>query len=100
MTNPAAGRPGVADKRRRFHDLHRSGCFVLPNPWDLGSARYLQQLGFQALASTSSGLAWSQARPDNQVPRDAVLVADGAAQEGHHAAAAGGDLAEGQRALR
>ena len=67
-------RPSVADKRRLFHDLHRSGCFVIPNPWDIGSARFLQSLGFKALASTSSGLAWSQAYPDGAVPRDRVLA--------------------------
>ena len=66
-------RPSVADKRRRFHQLHTSGCFVIPNPWDLGSARMLQGLGFEALASTSSGFAWSQGHPDNGLSRDAVL---------------------------
>lgn len=64
----------VADKRRTFHQLHASGCFVLPNPWDLGSARYLQGLGFKALATTSSGFAWSRARADNHVTRDMVLA--------------------------
>jgi len=63
----------AADKRRRFHELHRSGCFVIPNPWDAGSARYLQTLGFEALATTSSGFAWSQARPDGGMTREAVL---------------------------
>jgi 2-methylisocitrate lyase-like PEP mutase family enzyme len=67
-------RPGIADKRRAFRALHASGCFVIPNPWDLGSARYLQSLGFKALATTSSGFAWSRARPDNGVARDAVLM--------------------------
>jgi 2-methylisocitrate lyase-like PEP mutase family enzyme len=62
-----------AEKRRRFHELHRSGCFVIPNPWDAGSARYLQSLGFQALATTSSGFAWSQGRADGGVAREAVL---------------------------
>jgi len=66
--------PSVANKREAFHRLHRSGCFVIPNPWDIGSARYLQGLGFPALATTSSGLAWSQARPDNHVAREAMLV--------------------------
>lgn len=66
-------RPSTADKRRAFRALHESGCFVLPNPWDLGSARYLQHLGFKALASTSSGFAWSQALADNAVPLDKVL---------------------------
>lgn len=67
-------RPSIADKRRRFHQLHERGCFVIPNPWDLGSARHLQALGFPALASTSSGFAWSQARPDNGVARDQVVA--------------------------
>ncbi len=73
---PAAtqGRPSVADKRRLFHDLHKSGCFVIPNPWDAGSAVYLQSLGFKALASTSSGFAWSIARPDNQISLEAALA--------------------------
>ncbi len=64
----------TAEKRRRFHELHRRGCFVIPNPWDRGSARYLQALGFQALATTSSGFAWSQGRPDAGVPREAALA--------------------------
>ncbi|MEP6678827.1 MAG: isocitrate lyase/phosphoenolpyruvate mutase family protein [Betaproteobacteria bacterium] len=63
----------MADKRRAFRALHESGCFVIPNPWDVGSARYLQSLGFKALATTSSGFAWSRARADNAVSRDAVL---------------------------
>ena len=50
-----------------FHQLHQTGCFVLPNPWDVGSARLLAQLGFPALATTSSGYAWSLGRPDNHV---------------------------------
>ena len=66
-------RPSVADKRRTFRKLHESGCFVIPNPWDIGSARYLETLGFKALASTSSGFAWSQAMADSHVPRDRVL---------------------------
>lgn len=68
-----ANRPSVADKRRAFRKLHRSGCFVMPNPWDIGSARYLETLGFKALASTSSGFAWSQATADNHVAREIVL---------------------------
>lgn len=63
----------VAEKRAAFRRLHEQGCFVLPNPWDAGSARMLQHLGFAALASTSSGYAWSRGRPDNQVSRDDVL---------------------------
>ena len=56
-----------------FHRLHASGCFVMPNPWDVGSARVLEQLGFEALATTSAGLAWSLGRGDAQVTLDAVL---------------------------
>jgi 2-methylisocitrate lyase-like PEP mutase family enzyme len=63
----------TAEKRRRFHELHRSGCFVIPNPWDAGSARYLQSLGFKALATTSSGFAWSRGCPDGGVSREAML---------------------------
>ena len=63
----------IADKRRTFRKLHESGCFILPNPWDPGSARYLQSLGFKALATTSSGAAWSQGRPDNGLSRAQVL---------------------------
>src|SRR6202011_5829657 len=63
----------VAEKRRAFRALHASGCFVLPNPFDIGSARYLQHLGFPALATTSAGLAWSFGRPDGAVSRAAVI---------------------------
>ena len=69
----AASPSSISDKRRRFHELHRSGCFVIPNPWDVGSARYLQAIGFKALATTSSGFAWSQGAPDGGMSRDAVL---------------------------
>jgi 2-methylisocitrate lyase-like PEP mutase family enzyme len=69
----AGSRPSIADKRRTFHQLHESGCFVIPNPWDTGSARFLQGLGFKALATTSSGFGWSQGRPDGAAPRDMVL---------------------------
>lgn len=58
----------------QFHRLHERGCFVIPNPWDIGSARLLAQLGFRALATTSSGFAWSVGRPDNQVPLDQALA--------------------------
>jgi 2-methylisocitrate lyase-like PEP mutase family enzyme len=67
-------RPSVADKRTAFARLHQSGCFVIPNPWDVGSARYLQGLGFPALASTSSGFAWSVAQADTAVDVDTVLA--------------------------
>jgi 2-methylisocitrate lyase-like PEP mutase family enzyme len=63
----------VAHKRATFRELHQRGCFVIPNPWDVGSAKLLEGLGFKALASTSSGYAWSQARVDNHVPRAMVL---------------------------
>jgi 2-methylisocitrate lyase-like PEP mutase family enzyme len=66
-------RPSIADKRRSFAQLHQSGCFAIPNPWDVGSARYLQSLGFKAIATTSSGFAWTLGRPDNGVSRDHVL---------------------------
>jgi 2-methylisocitrate lyase-like PEP mutase family enzyme len=65
--------PTIAEKRRRFHELHAEGCFVIPNPWDRGSAVWLQGLGFPALATTSSGFAWSQARADTAMPRERVL---------------------------
>ena len=64
----------TAEKRRAFQDLHHAGCFVIPNPWDIGSARYLQRLGFKALATTSSGHAWSQGVPDGAVPLAGVLA--------------------------
>jgi 2-methylisocitrate lyase-like PEP mutase family enzyme len=66
-------RPSIADKRRAFHKLHEAGCFVIPNPWDVGSARYLQGLGFKALATTSSGFAWSHGHRDGGMSRDRVL---------------------------
>jgi len=64
-------RPSVAEKRATFRKLHESGCWMIPNPWDVGSARYLQGLGFKALATTSSGFAWSEAHADNDVPVNA-----------------------------
>ena len=70
----AEPRPGISDKRRAFQRLHEQGCFVIPNPWDVGSARFLQGLGFKALATTSSGFAWSQGRPDNGISRDMALA--------------------------
>lgn len=67
-------RPTVTDKRQTFRDLHDSGCFVIPNPWDAGSAAILQSLGFKALASSSAGFAWSHARADYNVARDELLA--------------------------
>ena len=64
----------LADRCRTFRLLHESGCFIVPNPWDLGSARLLAQLGFRALATTSAGLAWSLGRPDSHVSLDATLA--------------------------
>lgn len=61
-------------RRAAFRALHDTGCFVLPNPWDAGSARYLHSLGFQALASTSSGYAWSQAQADGSLTLDETLA--------------------------
>ncbi|MDX2144433.1 MAG: isocitrate lyase/phosphoenolpyruvate mutase family protein [Rhodospirillaceae bacterium] len=61
-------------KRQAFRDLHRTGCFILPNPWDVGSARYLAHLGFKAIATTSSGAAWSAGRPDEHLDVDNVLA--------------------------
>jgi 2-methylisocitrate lyase-like PEP mutase family enzyme len=65
---------GLSEQVRRFHELHRTGCFVMPNPWDLGGARLLMDLGFPALATTSSGFAWSLGRPDNHVALEEALA--------------------------
>jgi len=65
--------PSPGEKRQTYRKLHESGCFVIPNPWDIGSARYLQHLGFKALASTSAGYAFAQGLPDNAVSRDMML---------------------------
>jgi 2-methylisocitrate lyase-like PEP mutase family enzyme len=64
----------TADKRRAFRALHEAGCFVMPNPWDVGSALALQSLGFPALASTSAGMAWSAGRADGKVTLEDVLA--------------------------
>ena len=66
--------PSITDRRRTFLELHRQGCFAIPNPWDVGSARYLQHLGFVALATTSAGYAFSRGLPDGGVGRDAMLA--------------------------
>jgi 2-methylisocitrate lyase-like PEP mutase family enzyme len=65
--------PSVADKRRTFRKLHEAGCFVIPNPWNIGTARYFQHLGFKALATTSSGFAHAQGFADGAVPREPML---------------------------
>lgn len=64
----------ISSRRRAFRALHASGCFVIPNPWDRGSALYLESLGFQALATTSSGAAWRQGKADGAVALDDVLA--------------------------
>src|SRR5438046_9465959 len=57
----------------KFRELHESGCFVLPNPWDVGTAIYLEHLGFKALATTSAGFAFSRGKPDGGVSLDEML---------------------------
>ena len=64
----------IADRRAAFRRLHESGCFVIPNPWDAGSAVWLQQAGFKALATTSSGYAWTLALADNGVGLEGMLA--------------------------
>ena len=66
MTSPA-------EKRAAFRALHQEGCFVMPNPWDVGSAMALQNLGFKAIATTSAGMAWAMGLTDGGVTREAVL---------------------------
>ena len=66
--------PSVEEKRRKFRQLHENGCFAIPNPWDIGSARYLQHLGFKAIATTSAGFAFSRGLPDGAVGRDEMLA--------------------------
>lgn len=66
-TGGSALRADCGPQRKAFRALHESGCFVIPNPWDVGSARYLQHLGFPALATTSAGFAFSQGLPDSDV---------------------------------
>ena len=63
----------IAENRQAFRRLHDSGCFVIPNPWDVGSARYLQHLGFRALATTSLGFAFSAGYADGEVPLGLML---------------------------
>ena len=66
--------PTIAEKRATFRKLHAAGCFVIPNPWDIGTTRYLQHLGFKALATTSAGFAFSRGLPDAAVSRDDMLA--------------------------
>jgi 2-methylisocitrate lyase-like PEP mutase family enzyme len=65
LPSDAIAHTSLADRRSAFRALHERGCFVIPNPWDVGSARYLQHLGFPALATTSAGFAFSQGLPDS-----------------------------------
>ena len=65
--------PTIAERRQTFRELHLGGCFAIPNPWDIGSARYLQHLGFKAIATTSAGFAFSRGLPDGAVGRDMML---------------------------
>ena len=69
-TNPTSS----TEKRHAFRRLHESGCFVIPNPWDVVGVRFLQSLGFKALATTSSGHAWAHGYPDGAMPVDDVLA--------------------------
>ncbi|MFN2542373.1 MAG: oxaloacetate decarboxylase [Chthoniobacterales bacterium] len=64
----------IAERRETFRQLHESGCFAIPNPWDIGSAKYLQHLGFKAIATTSAGFAFSRGVPDGAVRRDEMLA--------------------------
>ena len=66
--------PTTADKRATFRRLHESGCFVIPNPWDIGSARYLEGMGFKALATTSAGFAWARGAADGGITRELALA--------------------------
>jgi len=70
----ASADASYTERRRAFRRLHESGCFVLPNPWDAGSARYLQRLGFKALATTSAGCAWTNGEADGAAGLDATLA--------------------------
>ena len=71
MNDPTAAQSSAV---ATFRALHESGCFVLPNPWDVGTARYLEHLGFKALATTSAGFAFSRGLPDGAVPLDDMLT--------------------------
>ena len=65
--------PQQSSATAKFHTMHESGCFVLPNPWDIGTAIYLEHVGFKALATTSAGFAFSRGKRDGGVPRDEML---------------------------
>jgi 2-methylisocitrate lyase-like PEP mutase family enzyme len=74
VSSQDSGVPSVEEKRRKFRQLHENSCFAIPNPWDIGSARYLQHLGFKAIATTSAGFAFSRGLPDGAVGRDEMLA--------------------------
>lgn len=63
----------ITEKRQQFRSLHEAGCFVLPNPWDIGSARYFEHVGFKALATTSAGLAWTRGKLDGKMSLRQIL---------------------------
>src|SRR3954469_2641342 len=64
----------IEERIKIFRELHERGCFAIPNPWDIGSARYLEHLGFKALATTSAGFAFSRGLPDGAVGLDAMVA--------------------------
>src|SRR5881398_1036942 len=64
----------IEEKRKEFRRLHESGCFAIPNPWDIGTAKYLRHLGFKAIATTSAGFAFSRGLADGAVGRDSMLA--------------------------
>src|SRR5438093_1880837 len=66
--------PTIAERKTTFRQLHEKGCFALPNPWDIGTAKYLQHLGFKAIATTSAGYAFSRGLSDGSVKRDDMLA--------------------------
>src|SRR6202045_3853455 len=66
--------PTIAERRTIFKQLHEKGCFALPNPWDIGSAKYLEHLGFKAIATTSAGFAFSRGLSDGSVKRDDMIA--------------------------
>src|SRR3989442_2648742 len=66
--------PMIVERRLIFRALHQSGCFAIPNPWDIGTAKYLQHLGFKAIATTSAGFAFSRGLSDGAVTRDDMLA--------------------------
>ena len=74
MGDALSGMAATPNRTAAFRALHAAGCFVMPNPWDAGSARVLAQLGFPALATTSAGMAWAMGRRDNDVALDDVLA--------------------------